>query len=433
MIHEKKGRKAAPGVKRSKQNPPPAPVDRTVPPLQKKDQPSVRQVVDAKDRVLLLQGPVGPFFRQFAAWLRSRVTAVWKINFNGGDWYYYHDADAVDFLGEVEAWPEFLRNFMQRHQISKVFLFGDCRMYHRLAVEVCRSLQVPVMIFEEGYIRPDFITLEEGGVNAYSSLPRDPAFYQALPDLPEPESKPALTQFRLVAWQASVYYWFGSLMSWRYRRYEHHKNFNPVRKGLFWVLAGIRKLMYLAKDRKLTQHLTTACSRRYFLVPLQVRTDSQVMVHSHYPDIRAFISEVMLSFARHAPQDKLLVFKHHPIDRGFEHYGTFIRKLAKTHGIQDRVIYAHELHLPSCLNHACGVVVINSTVGLSALLHHTPVKTLGHAIYDMEGLTCQRSLDEFWQNPGAVSEVLHRKFRRYLIEKTQLNGSFYGRFPFADD
>ncbi|WP_250313331.1 capsular polysaccharide export protein, LipB/KpsS family, partial [Escherichia coli] len=35
--------------------------------------------------------------------------------------------------------------------------------------------------FEEGYLRPQFITVEEGGVNAYSSLPRDPDFYRKLP------------------------------------------------------------------------------------------------------------------------------------------------------------------------------------------------------------------------------------------------------------
>jgi capsular polysaccharide export protein len=390
----------------------------------------VRPIVDAQDRVLLLQGPVGPFFRQFADWLRPQVAAVWKINFNGGDWYYYHGKDAIDFLGSPQDWPEYLRDFLQKNQISRVFLFGDCRLYHRIAVEICRELGIPAMIFEEGYIRPDFVTLEEYGVNARSSLPRDPAFYQALPDLPEFRREPAHALFRRVAWQASVYYTAGLFLGWRYRRYRHHRNFNAVRKGLLWILSGIRKLLYNRKDQQLTHWLVTHHSKGYFLVPLQVRSDSQVRVHSDYPSIHAFIAEVIASFAGHAPADTLLVFKHHPIDRGFVHYGAWIRKLAQQHGIAERVIYAHELHLPTCLDHACGVVVINSTVGLSALLHHAPVKTLGRAIYDMEGLTCQRPLDEFWQNPGAVSEALHRKFRHYLIEKTQFNGNFHGRFPF---
>src|SRR5207253_3330067 len=36
-------------------------------------------------RVLLLQGPVGPFFRRLAARLRAAGAEVHKVNFNGGD------------------------------------------------------------------------------------------------------------------------------------------------------------------------------------------------------------------------------------------------------------------------------------------------------------------------------------------------------------
>ena len=40
-------------------------------------------------RVLLLQGPIGPFFWRLANFLKIRNADVVKINFNGGDALFY--------------------------------------------------------------------------------------------------------------------------------------------------------------------------------------------------------------------------------------------------------------------------------------------------------------------------------------------------------
>lgn len=383
------------------------------------------------DRVLLLQGPMGPFFKRLANWLTARGARCWKINFNGGDWLYFRGPNAVDFRGEIEEWPEFLEDFLLSREIDKVFLFGDCREYHRLAREVCQKTGVRVMVFEEGYIRPDYITLEEGGVNANSSLPRSPEFFRSLPGQQEPDRHPAGFSFRRMARAAMVYYLASSLLRWRYWNYEHHKSLSPLKKAVIWSLSGIRKVLYQSRDRRLTARLATELSGKYFLAPLQVHNDSQVVCHSDYHHIQEYIHDVLDSFARHAPAHLFLVIKHHPMDRGHNHYGAFIRRQAEHHGIGPRVIYAHELHLPTCLDHALGVVLINSTVGLSALLHNIPTKTLGRAMYDMPGLTCQKPLEQFWHDPTPVDRELYARYRNYLIEESQLNGSFYGRFPFG--
>ena len=39
----------------------------------------------ADKKVLLLQGPIGPFFYRFAKKLKQAGASVHKINFNGGD------------------------------------------------------------------------------------------------------------------------------------------------------------------------------------------------------------------------------------------------------------------------------------------------------------------------------------------------------------
>jgi capsular polysaccharide export protein len=164
-------------------------------------------------------------------------------------------------------------------------------------------------------------------------------------------------------------------------------------------------------------------------VPLQVHNDAQVHVHSRFHSVDAFISHVVFSFAAHAPADTTLVIKHHPMDRGYHDYTRLIKRLARSHGIEERILYIHDQHTPTLLDHARGVVVINSTVGLSALHHGRPVKVCGDAIYDMEGLTYQGELDHFWTQAGEnpINRELFERFQSYLIEHTQLNGSFYKR------
>jgi hypothetical protein len=82
------------------------------------------------------------------------------------------------------------------------------------------------------------------------------------------------------------------------------------------------------------------------------------------------------------------------------------------------------------------VAVINSTVGLSALHHGTPLMVLGDAMYDFTGLSFQGPLDSFWTQAeqGAPDMALYDRFRAYLVHHTQLNGSFYryGVFDRAD-
>jgi hypothetical protein len=105
--------------------------------------------------------------------------------------------------------------------------------------------------------------------------------------------------------------------------------------------------------------------------------------------------------------------------------------LSEGYGLQGRLIYVHDLHLPHVLPHARGVVVVNSTVGLSALLHDVPVKVCGRAIYDISGITYPGRLRSFWKEAPLhkPDPTLLQGFRSYLIEHTQLNGSMYKRLP----
>ena len=127
-------------------------------------------------RVLLLQGPVGPFFANLALDLRGAGAQVFKVNFNGGDWWFSpreNFARVFNFYGPLDQWPRYFRILAQRLGIDVVMLFGDCRPVHAAVTQVCAEIGIDLGVFEEGYLRPNHITLERGGVNSHSAMPAD--------------------------------------------------------------------------------------------------------------------------------------------------------------------------------------------------------------------------------------------------------------------
>ena len=82
--------------------------------------------------------------------------------------------------------------------------------------------------------------------------------------------------------------------------------------------------------------------------------------------------------------------------------------------------------MPELLTHAKAVVTINSTAGISALVHNKPLKVMGNALYDIKGMTYQGHLHQFWTANFKPDMKLFKKFREYLLENTQINAVYYG-------
>lgn len=379
--------------------------------------------------VLLLQGPVGPFFRKFASQLEDNGHNVLKINLNGGDLYYYHRGNYVNYDNTSAMWPYWIESLMVRKEIERIYLFGDCRRYHRQAIAIANRLNIEVYVFEEGYVRPNYATLEKGGVNGYSTACAKEHLVDRLDQTSVNDNKrdapsaPVRNVFVSAACKAMNYYMASSALRWKFPDYEHHRPLRTFSEGLYWVRSGIRKIWYGLSERKTGARLISG-EEKYFLVPLQVHNDTQVTRHSDYGGVEEFIERVIISFASAAP-DVSLVFKHHPYDRGYKCYKKLISTLARRHKVRGRVHYVHDTDLPLLLQNAEGAVLINSTVGISSLYHQTPVVAMGNAIYDFPGLTHQGTLESFWHNPGTVDKELFKKFRQYLIKNTQINGSVY--------
>ncbi len=376
---------------------------------------------------LLLQGPAGPFMERFAQDLGSAGVAVTKVNFHAGDRLFFPPssphADVVDYMGNLEDWREFFRELVSGRGIDGIFVFGDLRPLHRVAIKEARARDLRVWAFEEGYLRPHWITLEEHGVNGNSRLPRDPDVYRRaqLPDAPEAlEVDPS---FGPIAWYSTLSALAFTHWNRAFGLYRHHRPLNAYKHSAWWVRSAARKKYFAHRERHALEHLTGELSGRYFFVPLQVHCDFQLH-HSPYDDVLEFIHQVVDEFA-HGPADLHLVFKHHPMDRAYREYGPTFRRLGAAHGLTDRLHYVHDIHLPTLLRHARGTITINSTVGLQSMHHGTPVITLGTAIYDMPGLTHQGSLASFLEEPSPLDRDLYQCMRRWLLHYNQVNGSFY--------
>ncbi len=387
-------------------------------------------------KILLLQGPVGPFFRRLAQDLKKHGAEILKINFNGGDRLFYPE-ETLAYKGTLADWPDFFTDAISRYDIDTIVLYGDARPIHDAAITIAQQKGLDVFTFEEGYLRPDFVTLERGRSNAYAQIPKDPAFYMSLPAPEEEErrSRPVGYTFNHLMLWGGLYHAAITAAAPLHPSHTYHRG-----QGAAELPAQLRSLWRRQKafflERDMTNRLCGHLAGRFFFVPLQVAIDSQVLRHSPFgrygeKGVARFIETVLRSFAEHAPKDHVLVFKHHPMDRGYVHYGALIEKCVRETGLKGRVYYTHMLPLPPLLEKAAGTVVINSTVGLSAIYHGSPVKVLGDAIYDMPGLTAQSDLDTFWttatdQRPDAD---LALRFRSYLIRTRQINGSFYRRLP----
>ncbi len=400
----------------------------------------LHELVETADRILLLQGPVGAFFQRLSSWLTStHGKTVHKFNFNAGDEYFYPEsiAHTSPYLGTYDDFPTYLQHYITLHDIQAVVCFGDTRPYHFLARQICNQNNVTFWVFEEGYFRPFFITLEKSGVNAYSPLPRTAEFFNArFPMLEKQEyhdPKPVPGGFMPMAKNATRYYIRANLNRKKYPNYIHHRAPNLGHYLNLWSISIFKRLNYWIEDANFAKQIEAGKFGKFFVVPLQVFNDSQVRIHCDFSTVRSFLLHVLTSFANHAPDDVNLIIKHHPMDRGFIDYARDIKHFVKKHPkLKGRITYVHDVPLPVFLRHGIGMVTINSTSGLSALIHNMPVKVLGRAHYDIPGMTCQGKLADFWNNPTPPDSRLFHAYRMYHINVTQINGSFYSQVNFPD-
>nr|WP_050750503.1 capsular biosynthesis protein [Erythrobacter sp. NAP1] len=369
---------------------------------------------------------MGPLFRRLGQELIRSGHKVYKVNFNGGDRLFWRLPGGIDFRDSLEDWPDALRSIIRERQITDVVLFGDCRTHHMAATKVCRELNVPVHVFEEGYVRPDWVTLELDGVNGHSRLPRDPEWYRktaaALPAVPE--HKQVASSFRRRALEGLVYNFADVLTRWHYPHWSNHRPWHPLIEGIGWVRKLARGKGRRQRSAAVVERLLGS-DTPYFLFPLQLASDAQIRLHSPFASMTDAVMMVLRSFAENAPEGTRLLVKEHPLDNGVVDWRQEVWSMASLLGIADRVDYMSFGDIVPVAERAKGVVVINSTSGTLALDMDVPVIALGQAIYDIPDITFQDGLDRFWTEATPPDRGTFNAFRRVLVERCLIPGGFF--------
>jgi len=222
------------------------------------------------------------------------------------------------------------------------------------------------------------VTLDPSGVNAAGMLPKDPGYYRAWADAHADR---------------------GGVARWR--------------DGLV-ARSGIRR-----------QSQGETGTGPFLFVPLQVRGDTQIAVHGGWmKSVPAFIDEVARA-AQHLPAGWRVVFREHPSDRmgNAEQLGRLVGP---------RVAVDNATDTFELVRRSEGVVTVNSSVGMQALLFGKPVLALGRANYAVPGVAATAEGDEElaqafatardWELAAGLTEA----FLRFLAEE------YYVPWPITD-
>ncbi|MGM0411839.1 MAG: hypothetical protein ACQERG_00820 [Pseudomonadota bacterium] len=244
------------------------------------------------------------------------------------------------YPGVAAAHYAHARRLIRMTGASGVGVWGGQAMDVRAARAVAEDAGLPCHVFETGLL-PRTTTCDPRGVNADSSVPRDPAFYR---DLDADVDLPA------------------------------HLEQRPGR----------------------VEHPRVPLPESYIFVPFQVRLDSQILLYSPWIRDMRHLFRVMVKAwqAALAPRGVELVFKLHPTCR--ERYPDLLDKAADLPGVH----FANGNTTEELIRGAEGVVTINSSVGLEALLLEKPVLALGEALYAIPGVA------EQVREPGGITAWL---------------------------
>ncbi|AXI45954.1 capsule biosynthesis protein CapA [Sulfitobacter sp. SK012] len=382
------------------------------------------------DRVFLfLQGPHGPFFNRLGKMLRAAGAQVWRVGFNAGDRaFWFHPSSYVPFRGTPEEWPQTYAKLLADKGVTDIVLYGDTRPIHAAAVAQAKTLGITVHVFEEGYMRPYWVTYERGGSNGNSRLMEMtiPKMQDALSksDMEAPLPPGHWGDMRQHVFYGALYHWFVMFLNGKYANFRPHRAM-PVTKEFRLYLQQLVLMPFHAIERRLATLRIRRSGFPYHLALMQLEHDSSFQKHSPFETMTDFLELVIDGFAAGAPKHHHLVVKAHPLEDGRVPVRREIKRLAKSRGVQGRVHYARGGKLAQLLNDARTAVTVNSTAGQQVLWRGIPLKVFGRAVYEQPEFVSDQPLPEFFAAAARPDNRAYKDYRRYLLETSQLPGGFY--------
>lgn len=378
---------------------------------------------------LFLQGPHGPFFRRLGRALRQAGAKVWRVGFNAGDAAFWgRDPGYIPYRGDLPGWPATFAGLLDQHNITDIVLYGDVRPIHAEAIKIARDKGLRIHIFEEGYLRPYWVTYERDGSNGHSELMQiTVAEMQARQnslgrDLPTPPAQ--WGDMRQHIFYGAAYHWFVMFRNRHYPGFRPHRAL-PLRKEALLYTKRLLLMPFRALLRAWGTRRIKAGGYPYHLALLQLEHDASFQAHAPFDTMEDFIALVIAGFAAGAPAHHHLVFKAHPLESGQSPLHRIIRQQAAQHAVAERVHYLRGGKLAQILNGARSAVTVNSTSGQQALWRGIPLKSFGTAVYNKPEFISDQPLPEFFADPQKPDLAAYRAYRDFLLQTSQIPGGFY--------
>jgi capsular polysaccharide export protein len=361
--------------------------------------------------------------------LRKAGAEVWRVGFNAGDRaFWFHPPSYIPFRGKADDWAQTFTDLIEEKGVTDIVLYGDTRPIHAEAVAEARKRGLGVHVFEEGYMRPFWVTYERGGTNGHSRL-MDMSIEQmqkalAQSDMEAPLPPAHWGDMRQHVFYGALYHWFVMFRNGDYRNFRPHRSM-PVTKEFQLYLRRLLLMPIQALERRISTLRIKHGGFPYHLALLQLEHDSSFQMHSPFETMGDFLKVVIEGFASGAPQHHHLVFKAHPLEDGRVPVRRTIRELAHKHGVQDRVHYVRGGKLAQLLNDARTAVTVNSTAAQQVLWRGIPLKVFGRAVYAKPEFVSDQPLAKFFEGATRPDNKAYKDYRRYLLETSQLPGGFY--------
>jgi capsular polysaccharide export protein len=315
--------------------------------------------------LVFLQGMPSPFYRQIARHLKAAGWRVTRINLCTGDWLFWHGEDTIAYRGRRSHWPQFIARFFAEQGVTHLLLLGEHRRYHRPAVDLALARGIQVIVNDFGYIRPDWITFERNGMSGGSLFPRDPVVIRQLAArLPEIDWTPRFADSAFHMARGDLLHNLSNLfLGWLFPFYR--RSDRRPHTLIYTPASGLRLLTNRLRRTRTEREIEALLASRqpYYLFPLQLDFDFQIVAYSPFDGVAQAIASVVASFAQHAPQQSALVLKEHPWDPALKDWQKVLRREARCWGVADRVHYLRGGHLDTLITHAQGIVTVNSTTG----------------------------------------------------------------------
>jgi len=361
---------------------------------------------------------------------RSGATC-WRVGFNAGDRFFWRDrASFIPFQDKQKAWPAFCEALMDEKQITDLVLYGDMREIHASAIEIAKTRGITIHIFEEGYLRPFWVTYERNGSNGNSRLMdmTIPEMQKALEgsDLDPPMPPSHWGDTRQHVFYGALYHWFVMFRNQGFKNFRPHRALN-VRQEFNLYMRRLLRMPLHALERWLATRRVRFGGFPYHIALLQLEHDSSFQNHSPFSSQAEFLELVIENFAVGAPQHHHLVIKAHPLEDGRIPVRRLIEKLAKEHNVTQRVHFVRGGKLAQLLKDARTAVTVNSTSGQQVLWRGIPLKIFGKAVYDQPEFIANQPLRHFFAGAIRPDMTAYREYRRFLLETSQVPGGFYSR------